>query len=164
MMTKNPPEAIRHPSGPAVDHTSEMLACDRVRALSIRRPYAQLIMSGHKRIENRSWSTEHRGVTAIHAGQKWEAAGAALAQAFGAEGFATQADCPTGYLGTAWLHDVHPAAGCRDRSCEFWGVVEPGMFHWVFIDPAPFAAPIPGPGRLSLYWAPDSVQPALRPA
>ncbi len=40
-----------------------------LRALSIRRPWANLILAGHKTVENRSWTTEHRGLLLIHAGR-----------------------------------------------------------------------------------------------
>lgn len=36
--------------------------------LTVRNPWADLIASGRKRIENRSWSTSHRGIVLIHAG------------------------------------------------------------------------------------------------
>ena len=39
-------------------------------ALSIRQPWAWLIVNGHKDVENRSWSTKHRGEILIHAGQQ----------------------------------------------------------------------------------------------
>ena len=37
------------------------------RCLSIRRPWARLIVHGYKSLENRSWGTEYRGRIAIHA-------------------------------------------------------------------------------------------------
>lgn len=37
-----------------------------MRALSIRQPWAHLIIHGGKRIENRSWNTKHRGPIFIH--------------------------------------------------------------------------------------------------
>lgn len=40
---------------------------NRMRALSIRQPWAWLIVNGHKDIENRSWPTKVRGTIAIHA-------------------------------------------------------------------------------------------------
>jgi hypothetical protein len=40
-----------------------------VKALSIRQPWAWLIVNGHKDVENRSWSTTHRGEFLIHAGK-----------------------------------------------------------------------------------------------
>lgn len=41
-----------------------------MRALSIRQPWAWLIVNGHKDVENRSWSTELRGQVLIHAGKE----------------------------------------------------------------------------------------------
>lgn len=40
-----------------------------MRALSIRQPWAWLIVNGHKDIENRDWSTSYRGQVLIHAGK-----------------------------------------------------------------------------------------------
>jgi hypothetical protein len=40
-----------------------------VKALSIRQPWAWLIVTGHKDIENRSWRTNYRGPLLIHAGR-----------------------------------------------------------------------------------------------
>lgn len=38
-----------------------------MKALSIRQPWAWLIVNGHKDIENRSWPTRYRGPVLIHA-------------------------------------------------------------------------------------------------
>lgn len=116
------------------------------RALSVRRPWANLIFAG-KTVENRTWATGHRGLLVIHGGQSWAPAGAALAAALGIVGFDDPHQCPGGYLGIVRLVDVHPAAGC----CAPWGQSEPGTYHWILADPAPFNEPIPGRGRLGLY-------------
>ena len=42
-----------------------------VKALSIRQPWAWLIIAGHKDIENRSCDTNYRGPPLIHAGRTW---------------------------------------------------------------------------------------------
>ena len=39
-------------------------------ALSIKQPWAELILLGRKTIEVRSWSTEFRGLFALHTGKK----------------------------------------------------------------------------------------------
>ena len=39
----------------------------RLRALSVRQPWAWLIVNGIKDVENRSWRTHHRGPLFIHA-------------------------------------------------------------------------------------------------
>lgn len=38
-----------------------------MRAISIRQPWAWLIVNGHKDIENRDWSTTYRGPVLVHA-------------------------------------------------------------------------------------------------
>lgn len=125
-----------------------------VRALSVRRPWAHLIMAGHKMIENRTWSTHWRGTLVVHAGQRWERAGAELARDLGIHSVETEGACPGGYLGTVRLIDVHPAtADC----CTPWGQHGPGVYHWRLADPTPYTAPIPGPGRLGLYQPPAEV-------
>lgn len=40
-----------------------------MKALTICQPYADLIASGEKWIENRTWPTKHRGLLCIHAGK-----------------------------------------------------------------------------------------------
>jgi hypothetical protein len=44
-----------------------------MNALSVCQPFASLIISGEKRVENRRWSTSYRGPLLIHAGKsrKW---------------------------------------------------------------------------------------------
>jgi len=39
----------------------------RVRALSLTRPWSELVVSGLKTIENRSWQTPWRGWMLVHA-------------------------------------------------------------------------------------------------
>ena len=43
-------------------------ALEGVRGLSVRQPWAWLIVNGYKDIENRSWRTRYRGPVLIHAG------------------------------------------------------------------------------------------------
>ncbi|WP_368570651.1 ASCH domain-containing protein [Acinetobacter baumannii] len=40
-----------------------------MKAISIRQPWAWLIVNGYKDIENRSWCTKYRGQVLIHASQ-----------------------------------------------------------------------------------------------
>ena len=46
-----------------------------MKALSIRQPWAWLIVNGFKPVENRTWSTAYRGELAIHAGRNFDQAG-----------------------------------------------------------------------------------------
>lgn len=43
-----------------------------MKALSIREPWASLIVLGIKRVENRSWGTKYRGPLLIHAANKFD--------------------------------------------------------------------------------------------
>jgi hypothetical protein len=45
-----------------------------MRALSIKQPWASLIVHGFKRFEMRNWPTRHRGRILIHASKTWSAA------------------------------------------------------------------------------------------
>jgi ASCH domain len=43
----------------------------KMKALSVRQPFAWLICAGIKDVENRSRATKHRGPILIHAGKAW---------------------------------------------------------------------------------------------
>jgi hypothetical protein len=114
------------------------------RALSVRRPWANLIVSGDKTVENRSWSTSYRGLVVIHGGQRWDRQGGSAAHDLVGMVDVRDDDFPGGYLGTVNLVDVHEANGC----CYPWGHAD--GHHWVVESPRMFAEPIPGTGRLGL--------------
>ena len=40
-----------------------------MKAISIRQPWAWLIVHGYKDVENRTWATKYRGPILIHAGK-----------------------------------------------------------------------------------------------
>lgn len=46
-----------------------------MKALSIRQPWAWLIINGYKDIENRTWRTHFRGRFLIHAGKRFDKEG-----------------------------------------------------------------------------------------
>jgi hypothetical protein len=58
-------QMIRKRQAPKIRWTR---ALSKLRALTIRQPWAWLIVNGYKDIENRSWQTRHRGALLIHAG------------------------------------------------------------------------------------------------
>jgi hypothetical protein len=123
------------------------------RALTIRQPWASLIMSGNKLVENRVWDTRWRGTFAVHAGKKTDQRGLDAGADLGIE---FDEPMPRGYLGTVDLVDVHFAA---DECCGFWA--EPGVYHLRLENPRPFPKPIPGRGRLGLYVVPDEILAAI---
>jgi hypothetical protein len=50
---------------------------------------------------------------------------------------------------SAWSTS-HPAAGC----CAPWGFQDLDTYHWALAGPVLFDHPVPGGGRLGLYWLP----------
>lgn len=118
------------------------------RALTVRRPWAGLLVAGVKPVENRGWTTTYRGPLFIHAGQAWVHAGQQLAAE---QGITVTCDEPTGYIGAVRLVDIHPAADC----CAPWG--EPDGYHWTVVEPIRFEQPISGKGRLGLFRVPADV-------
>lgn len=48
---------------------SQLVGVYPLKALTISQPFAELIASGEKWVENRSWPTSYRGPLAIHAGK-----------------------------------------------------------------------------------------------
>lgn len=123
------------------------------RALSIRNPWAALIMSGNKLVENRTWETRWRGTFAVHAGKKTDVRGLVAASDLG---ISFDLPMPTGYLGLVDLVDVHLA---ETLCCGPWA--EPDVYHWHLQNPRPFAAPIPGRGWLGLYTCPPDIRDAI---
>lgn len=55
--------------------TNSVVATGNTKAISIRQPWAWLIVRGEKDIENRTWRTNFRGRVFVHAAQKidWKA-------------------------------------------------------------------------------------------
>lgn len=133
----------------------------RYRAMSIRQPCADLIMSGRmavtgQTVDNRPTSTAYRGILVVHAAARWDPAAAQLADDLGLHDDAESGRYTRGFLGTVRLVDVHPVSCC----CAPWGIDAPGMFHWVLQDPRWFTSPIAGIGKRGVFWTPVLPLPA----
>lgn len=111
-----------------------------MRALSIRQPWASAILNAGKSVENRTWSTSHRGELLIHAGLRDDPAGfERLAEL----GVAVPDDLPRGgVIGRVQLVDV------VTDSLSPWAI--PGCWHWIFEDPEPLPF-VPLRGQLGLF-------------
>lgn len=133
-----------------------------VRGLTVQRPWAQLIVAGHKPVEFRSWSTPYRGPLLIHAGTAWAGAGKALARHLGIRLDSHGPLSRPGWLGVVDLVDIHAVYDHRacTTACTTWSM--PGPQHWQLANPRLLAAPIPGRGRLGLVAAPAAVVDAAR--
>jgi hypothetical protein len=110
------------------------------KAITIKQPYASLIMAGIKPVENRTWNTSYRGTLLIHAGK------GVVRDAMDAHGDLV-GDYPAGaIIGTVELVDV------VTDSASPWAME--GHYHWILASPRP-CTPVPADGKLSL-WAPTA--------
>lgn len=146
-----------------------------MRALTIRQPWASLIATGHKDVENRTRRTKHRGEIAIHGGLTvdWQAKiptseGRQALQALGGRQnvweprhhVAGPGGPPT--LACGAVIAVAEIAGCCecDGSCSPWAI--PGQFHWQLANVRALDRPVPATGRLGLLPLPYEVEAAVR--
>jgi ASCH domain len=124
-----------------------------MKALSIKQPWAQLIIIGAKDVENRSRSTSFRGRFAVHVSLKradyrdvdFEAIPRNLREqvkrVWEHNAFAGRV------IGTVELVD------CVRGSDSIWAV--DNYWHWVLRDPRPYIRSRPAKGQLGLWeWAP----------
>jgi hypothetical protein len=119
-----------------------------VRALSVRQPWAWAIIHAGKDVENRTWSTRHRGPLAIHATKcsrsEYESAAREI-EAISGTSPPPLAELPTGaVVGVVDLVDCH-----GDETENDWA--QEGAFWWFLASPIPCEPPVPMRGRLGLF-------------
>ncbi|MES2909854.1 MAG: ASCH domain-containing protein [Pseudomonadota bacterium] len=123
-----------------------------MKALSILQPYAWLITTGQKDIENRNWPTRFRGPVLIHAGKtypKWEYEQDAEAR----DNYPAREAMIGGIVGIATITD------CVTASNSEWFN---GPYGFVLKDMRAFPM-VPMRGQLGFFDVPDEVL-ALLPA
>lgn len=123
-----------------------------MKALSIRQPWAHLIIHGGKDIENRSWATSLRGRFLVHA-----AKGGTWADHFDVLAYCTRFTLPLppyrddlqrgGIIGSVELVD------CVRHSQSPWFMGDVGF---VLANPKPLPF-VPCKGRLGFFEVPDDV-------
>lgn len=126
-----------------------------MKAISVRQPWADLIVQGKKTIELRTWSVGYRGPLAIHASLTVER------EACLVHGLDPDSVTSGGFIGIVDLVDIHPldAREYRERRGEHLATVGyPGpVFGWQLQNPRALSQPRPGRGRMGLFTAPDDL-------
>jgi activating signal cointegrator 1 len=136
-----------------------------MKALSIWQPWASFIMSGHKKIETRSWPAPYpiRGqriaiasTKAIRPEQRQALSEDSFRVHYAATGLPDFGCLPMGSVLGNIIVD-----GCREIDSEFledldeqeeaFGWYGPGRFAWLIKDPEPLAAPIAVRGGQGLW-------------
>lgn len=115
-----------------------------LRAISLWQPWASLMALNAKMIETRHWTTNHRGLVAIHAAKKWDVDLRYLARSSMfweplSQAYLNIDELPLGaIIAVGNLHrclsmDDYPEAVPARNSPEFaFGLYESGRFMWVF--------------------------------
>jgi hypothetical protein len=125
-----------------------------IRALTIRQPWAELILRGRKPYELRSWRTNYRGPLAIHAAMKVDAENARQL------GLNPEKLITSSFVGVAVLSDVRPytredARRLKKGRAGFGWF--PYNFSWVLKKPRRIS-PIKAKGQLGLFKVPKAVE------
>ncbi len=153
-----------------------------MKAISVRQPWAYLILQRGKNVENRTWSTDYRGPLLIHAGRQWAShvpgssrqrdvvsavrVGGKLIEwpdnlARGAiVGMVELLGCVPANLGMAGDRQLQKLVDQVKRSA--WA--EAGMVHWLLSAPRAFAEPILYRGKQGIFEVPDELVRGARSA
>ena len=106
-----------------------------MRAITVRQPWAHLIVTGRKSVEHRSWRTHHRGPLLIHAAKQERGRGSA--------------ELAPGSVSNAVVGVVELADCVRD---DLPGAdPDEGRYYWVLINPRVFVSPLPAHGKVGLF-------------
>lgn len=129
-----------------------------MKALSLARPWPELILAAGKTIENRTWTTVYRGPLLLHASKTWQ--GDRIGATTDVELDETQH--PAGVVGVVDLVDIcTAAANTADTVCQCGPWAMPHHNHWRLANPRRLTDPVPCSGQLGLWTPPGNVQAAV---
>lgn len=140
-----------------------------MKCLSVWQPWASLIISGHKRIETRSWLPPHSihgkriaiaATKTVRREQRLALAEETFQLHYSATGLPPVGQLPMGcILGTVviegWRKIDNILLEDLDMQEEAFGIYGPGRYAWFLRDPEPLPQPIPVRGGQGLWnWDP----------
>lgn len=142
---------------------------DPLKSLSVRQPWARLLVNGEKDIENRTFRTSHRGLLLIHASAKaarLTPEQTELVETSEDEGVQAWLDGEPivggALIGAVNLDQVHHSR--HGFLCSAWGEVDPDVFHWHVKDAVMFDKPIRMRGSLGIRAIPGNLEEKARSA
>jgi hypothetical protein len=110
-------------------------------AVTVRQPWAWAIIHAGKDVENRTWSTEHRGPLAIHAATKTDPNGDVFLSRLGY-------DPSDDELVLGAVIGIVDMVACVRNGNSPWAV--DGQWHWVLRNPRPIK-PVRYRGQQGLF-------------
>lgn len=122
-----------------------------MKAITIKQPWASLIVHGIKDIENRNWRTNFRGRVLIHSSAKGDIA------KFGCLQPTQRLKVLNTPMGRIYFNDLPfgsiigsvEIVDCVQNHSSIWA--DKGVYNWVLANPVLFKEPIPAKGKLSLW-------------
>ena len=130
-----------------------------VKIISVRQPWAWLIVAGHKDIENRTWRTSYRGRLLIHASLATEPEDFPMQrQWIESAGIVIPEDLPRGAIvGLATLSHVDCGDGYQGDGLACSSPWFEGPYGFHMADAVEFAEPIPCRGQLGIRDVSDAL-------
>ena len=142
-----------------------------MKAITLRQPWAGLLVLGFKKNETRSWPTKHRGEITVTSSKKMEKDGIALLKwlsenvfgfSVGSERYKTCSILGVA-LGTVEITDVHSSNDAKammehvtNSAAELrFGNYEPDRYFYTCINPVLFQEPFPVKGSLNVWKMPE---------
>ena len=118
-----------------------------IRALTVRPPWSDCILTGAKEVENRTWTRSWRGTILLTASATVDRA--ALAHPLVTHALPPEYQLVRGaVVAVADLVEIHTC----DGACSRWA--EPGRFHWQLANVDVLSEPVNCRGQLGL-WRPE---------
>lgn len=139
------------------------------KVITLRQPWAGLLVMGLKKFETRSWATAHRGRIYVHASAKIDAVGKHLIEdlqkydkRFEIGSIIRKACMETGkIIGHVDIVDVHstdePLKPEITGSEYRFGDYSPGRHYWETTNARRLFRPIPAKGQLSIWNIDDEI-------
>ena len=130
-----------------------------MKVLSVRQPWAYLIVAGYKDIENRKWYTNHRGPLLIHASRAMEPDDFPMQREWIETcGIVIPEDLPRGAIvGSATLAHVDCGNGYQGDGLACTSPWFEGPYGFHMADAVEFAESIPCRGQLGIRDVNDSL-------
>jgi hypothetical protein len=136
-------------------HKEGIMSGIELKVLSVRQPWASLLLSGEDWCENRSWDTKHRGPLWIHASSKIEKA---ECEAFGIDVRRLVSGAIIGVVEVVdvfHIDELEERLPAIDRKYHLNDEVGPefvcGEYCWIVANPRALKTPIPAKGKLNLW-------------
>lgn len=128
-----------------------------IPAISIRQPWAELILRGQKSIEMRRWTDPYRGDLYLHTGL--------MADGYRHIEYGMPDVFRGGYVGMIKLVAIRPFTPetwdkWRDRHLDE-GAFQPGWYAWILHSPRRLARPVPAAGKPGIFYPSPEIRELL---